>query len=79
MSETDDSDSDRDEYDISARLNLRDYPGTVLVLMSVLGSSLAWLLYKRLDRKSSPAVTAPDPGQPVDLPRSSDDAPGAMP
>ncbi|WP_230531246.1 hypothetical protein [Microvirga roseola] len=44
--ETDDS-----EFDPETRVDLRDYPSTMLVLLGVAGSGLAWMLYNWLGRK----------------------------
>jgi hypothetical protein len=52
--DVDDSNAD-DEHDLATRANFRDYPNTGLVLVALMSSSIAWMLYKWMGKKRPPA------------------------
>lgn len=49
--ETEEANSDDEASDLPGRANPRDYPATALVLLTLMGSSVAWMLYKWMGKK----------------------------
>ncbi len=67
-------DTGLDDFDKAARLNLRDYPSTSLVMIAAVSSGLGWMLYKWMGRKRVGQPAVPDGGKEVEA-----KSPGAPP
>jgi hypothetical protein len=56
------SDAGLDDFDKAARLSVRDYPSTSLVMLAALSSGLGWMLYEWLGRKRAGQLAVADDG-----------------